>query len=63
MVRLPAMDPALWRRHQWSKVIAAGTIEDEIKSKVQPLAATVATTSTFKSGGLRTPRFTFPLWP
>jgi hypothetical protein len=40
----------------WSAVIAASTLEDEVKAQVQPLAAAVQSPTTFKGGGYNAAR-------
>lgn len=44
---------------QWSKLIAPGSLEDEVKAKVQALAAAITTPTAFKGGGYKAAREEF----
>ena len=44
---------------QWSKFISPGSLEDEVKAKVQTLAAAITTPTAFKAGGHKAAREDF----
>ena len=55
----PAQQNDVHAGPQWSKLISPGSLEDEVKAKLQTLVAAIATPTAFKGGGYKAAREDF----